>query len=315
MIPSPTTLVPTPADILFHNWCDSLGLAVNPAVQLFTSTQSVAGRGVFAVTDLDEGELIARIPSGLVFYPENVAQCFPETAAMIKKSKVDAGIEKNDSSRFRWIHKLWRKVARRYEFYHMNPDKTWQPELTLYAIEVIEKEHPWSGWISQWKRDDPTYQLFSSNAKPYQEEAIDKIVNELNSIMPDLPKLLIKAALAIRLGRLEEERCVFGLPDDRKTSAMYALLGSRAIEFEGLFTGVIPFHDMINHSLDPNLTMEINGEWIDVFTDRKVEGGEELFLCYTEKLDKIDENSALWALVQWGIPTPASDYTTEKQLP
>ena len=65
--------------------------------------------------------------------------------------------------------------------------------------------------------------------------------------------------------------------------------------------------------MDPNLTMEINGEWIDVFTDRKVEEGEELFLCYTEKLDKIDENSALWALVQWGIPTPASDYTTEKQ--
>jgi len=289
-----------------------MGLAVNPSVQLFTSSQSVAGRGVFAVNHLEEGELIARIPSGLVFYPENAAECFPETAAAIQKSKVEAGIV-NDK-RLRWIHKLWRRVMRRDKMHHME-DKTWQPELTLYALAAMEEEHPWSGWISEWKRDDPTYRLFRSNAKPYQDEAISTAANELNSIMPDLPNLNLRAGLAIRLSRLDAERFAFCLNDDAETSAMYALLGSRAIELDGLLAGVIPFHDMINHSLDPNLTVEFNGEWLELFTERKIEKGEELFLCYTKIDDKMDENSALWALIQWGIPTSTSDYTVFHEEP
>ena len=53
-----------------------MALAVNPSVQLVTTSSSIAGRGIFAIDELDEGEIIAKIPSGLVFYPENAEECF-----------------------------------------------------------------------------------------------------------------------------------------------------------------------------------------------------------------------------------------------
>jgi hypothetical protein len=288
-----------------------MGLAVNPSVQLLTSPKSVAGRGVFAVDDLNGGDLIARIPSALVLYPENGAACFPKVARDIESNKIKAGIFEADDRKFRWIHKLWQKVVRRKEtlvLEFMEKDETCMPELTLYALAALEADHPWSPWISQWNRDDPAYRLFASNAKPYQEDVINDTAKELNSIMPDLPLLHLKAALTIRLGRLEEERSVFYLKDNTETSSMYSVLSSRIIELNDMLVGAIPFHDMINHSLKPNVSIEFNGEWIELFSNRKVENGEELFLCYTKMDEELNENNALWALIQWGIPLSRDDY-------
>ena len=302
----------TGADISFHAWCDTMGLAVNPSVQLLTSTRSVAGRGVFAVDDLDEGDLVARIPSALVLYPENAAGCFPKVAQEIESNKMKAGLLEVDDGKFQWLHKLWQKVVRRKErvvLEHMEKDETWLPELTLYALAALESGHPWSPWISQWNRDDPAYRLFASNAKSYQEDAINGTAIELNSMMPDLPILYLRAALAIRLGRLDEERRIFDLNDDIETSSLYSVLSSRVIELDELLVGAIPFHDMINHSLDPNVSLEFNGESIELFLNRKVGNGEELFLRYTDIDEELNENNALWALIQWGIPISRNDYS------
>lgn len=169
----------------------------------------------------------------------------------------------------------------------------------------MKEGHPWGTWISQWQRDDPTYRLFCLNAKAGDENLIDSVASNLkNSYAPYLDELHIKAALLIRLLRLYEERQVIPLNDDSETSRMYALLGSRAVALDDHVTGVIPFHDMINHSLDPNLSMAYTTDHIEIYTNRKIDKGQELFLCYTKSNKIISSVNALWALVQWGIPTP-----------
>jgi hypothetical protein len=248
-------LVLTREDVAFHEWCESIGIAINPAVRVITSDNSVAGRGAFAIGDLEEGEIIARIPTAVVFHPDNCAECFPQTAALISKSKRKAGFVRRKHKYFGWIQKRWQKVIRKkqeqHTFYHLDQEQLWQPELTLYALDAVKEGHPWGTWISQWQRDDPTYRLFCLNAKAGDENLIDSVASNLKkSYAPYLDELHIKAALLIRLLRLNEERQVIPLNDDSETSGMYALLGSRAVALDDHVTGVIPFHDMINHSLD-----------------------------------------------------------------
>jgi hypothetical protein len=259
-IPFSSPLIPTNKDVEFHEWCDNMGIAIDPSVRVITSDNSVAGRGAFAVDDVEEDQVIARIPTAMVFHPDNCAECFPQTAALISQSKAKEGfVVKRKHKNFGWIHKLWRKFImekQKHTFYHLDPEELWQPELTLYALDAVREGHPWGTWISQWKRDDPTYRLFCLNAKAGDEDLIDSVSSELRrSYAPYLNELYIKAALLIRLLRLEEERQVIPLNDDPESSGMYALLGSRAVSLDDHVTGVIPFHDMINHSLDPNLSM------------------------------------------------------------
>lgn len=312
-------LVPINADVAFHRWCDNVGIRINPAVKVITSEKSVAGRGIFAIEDLEENEIIAQIPTAVVFHPDNCAHCFPETARLISKSKARVGIvgdaDNQDKKKFNWIHRLWRKVIKKNKktkktnqeepkFYHLDTDELWQPELTMYALQAIRDGHPWSTWISQWKRDDPTYKLFCSNVKVRDENQIDVAAQELKSFAPYLDPLHIKAALTIRLLRLDEERQVIPLHDNSETSGMYALLGSRAVALDDRVTGIIPFHDMINHSLDPNLSISYVDDYIQIYANRRIDRDQELFLCYTKLHKAMDSINALWSLVQWGIPIP-----------
>lgn len=311
-IPSPLISTQTSKDVAFHEWCDNIGIAISPAVRIVTSDKSVAGRGVFAIDDIEVDEVIARIPTAVIFHPDNCAECFPQTATRIAKSKAHAGFMKRKKhTNFGWIHNLWQKVIiekRRQKYHHLDPhEQLWQPELTLYALDAVREGHPWGTWISQWQRDDPTYRLFCSNANTGDEDLIDSISLELKrNFAPYLNELHIKAALLIRLLRLEEERQVIPLNDDSETSGMYALLGSRAVAIDDDITGVIPFHDMINHSLEPNLSMTYTPtDHIEIYANRKIDKGQELFLCYTKLNKTMNSVNALWALVQWGIPTPA----------
>lgn len=321
MITTLSSLLPTIADISFHKWCNSVGININPSTQLVTSQQSVAGRGVFAFDALEEGEVIARIPYGVIFHPENGASSFPDTAAEIRDCKSKAGILLEESSAedsgirsriLNRIRKLWRRQESR-KFDNVE-DAIWQSELTKYAIAAVDEDHPWAMWISQWQRDDPTYHLFASNAKPWDEDAISDTADELQSIMPDLSIPYLKAALSIRLNRLEEQRVPFGLDDNCSTSSLYSVLGSRACQLGEDTSGVIPFHDMINHSTDPNVIMAYEDKGVELVATREVEKCKELFLCYTTVGDDLDLNGALWALVQWGIPTSCSELWIDENV-
>ena len=303
-------LVLTPADLTFHGWCSDVGIRINRSTKVVTTPQSVAGRGVFALEDLEQGEIIAHIPNGVIFHPDNCSGCFPNVADKISKCKAQAGIVQDEKRKFRWIHSLWRKVVREKnpEYYQMDVEELWQPELTLYALEALKEGHPWSEWISQWQRDgdDPTYRLFMSNARSCDKEAISSTADELQNAVPYLSHVLLRAALSMQLLKLEEEREVLPLNDDSETSAMYSLLGSRVGDLYEGTSGVIPFHDMINHSLLPNLSMDHDSEFIDIYANHPIKKGQELFLCYTNLDKPMTATCALWSLVQWGIPTPAA---------
>lgn len=299
-----TSLVSSPADVSFHSWCGSVGIGISPSVKLVTTKESVAGRGVFSVEPLEEGESIVRIPTHAVFHPRNAASVFPDEAKRIRRHKKKALGGRRD-----WITRLWGKMLRReFEAGEGLDGEFWNAELTSYALVAVEEDHPWSTWISQWQRDDPTHRLISSCPRPDDEKAISATADELRTLMPDLSHLHLQAALAIRLGRFEEHRRLAGLSDDARTAAMYSVLGSRAIDLGGDVVGVLPFFDMINHSLEPNLALSFDGDSFELVAKRAVGEGEELLLQYTRNDEEMDETNALWALVQWGIPTARADY-------
>ena len=323
----PVPLLPHPqaqvqADLALHGWCDSVGIPVSPSVRLRTTPESVAGRGVFSVLPLREGEVVARIPTACVLHPENAAGAFPAVAEELGRARAAAasgggeggsggGSRRRDGFRRR-ISALWDRAMRRRGATATavkdgeEDGGEWQAELTRYALAAVDEGHPWGEWISQWNRDDPVHGLFRDNVRADDEDAVLGAVGRLREMLP-LPGWMFRGALAIRLGRLEAHRSLLGLADDVRTSEMYSVLGSRAMDLGDGITGVMPFYDMINHSLRPNLSLDCEGEWFELYANCDVDAGEEVFLCYTKLDDPMTETNALWALVQWGIPTPSED--------
>ena len=87
-----SAFVPTstsPSDEIFHSWCDSMGIGINPSARVITTDKSVAGRGVFAVQDISAGEKICVIPSYMFFHPANARAMFPEKAAALRRKCCD----------------------------------------------------------------------------------------------------------------------------------------------------------------------------------------------------------------------------------
>lgn len=129
-------------------------------------------------------------------------------------------------------------------------------------------------------------------------------VKELKTdFIPQAGLLQIRAAVDIRLRRFEEMKEILGL--DETSSTMYGFVTSRAIDLGDGVSAIIPMFDMVNHSADPNLVLSFIKE-TDTFelrARRDIFAGEELFLSYQDEEHPSVEYSALWAAVQWGIPT------------
>lgn len=235
---------------------------------------------------------------------------------------------------------------------------TWAPILTRYAMGAMRSNHPWSEWIGHWHRNDPMHDAYlamdkilaspDSTLPEYgmmYEDLICSTAQKLKTMMPHLNEKHIQAAVSIRLSRAEEQfRAVGLLPegdeknndddittdpiDLRKALDLYSLITSRSIELdrETGMIGVLPFYDLCNHCLDPNLALEyvendgdrsnggddsgqINTDgFYTIYARRHIEAGEELFFRYTDLNEPMDENSALWAAINWGIPHVPSQY-------
>eukprot|EP00957_Ditylum_brightwellii_P073451 5581818-Ditylum_brightwellii.AAC.1 len=181
----------------------------------------------------------------------------------------------------------------------------WQAELTSYALAAIEENHVWSDWILQWSRNDPVQRLFegAEHASLTDETAISIAISELCDMAPDVSPIKIRSAIQMQINRFLKFQKIYRIEDS--SAALYATLASRAIRV-GDTTAVIPMFDMINHSTTPNIELKFDGERFQMYTNRFVKEGEELFICYDIKqIDhEWDEYSALWTLMQWGIPAP-----------
>ncbi|KAL7547369.1 hypothetical protein ACHAWF_011683 [Thalassiosira exigua] len=251
---------------------------------------------VFSTADLAAGDEIISIPYYATLTQDNAARYFPSLEGKL------LGCREKRRGR---LKRLWDRIRRRPARADPSPDDYWQAELTAYALEAVDSDHPWSTWVKQWRRDDPIQDLVGS-AWREDDGAIEKATSAFHAIAPAVPELKIGAALGIRLAELDEYmyRCEGRVPTSEGT---YVTLISRAIGIADGVTAVLPVHDMIDHSKEPNAALAFGeDEAFKVVALRDVVEGEELFLSYMNVDDdggEWDEDKAAWLLVQWDIPS------------
>jgi hypothetical protein len=75
-------------------------------------------------------------------------------------------------------------------------------------------------------------------------------------------------------------------------------------------------HDMINHSFDPNISMQFNDGYFEFIALQNIAKDTELFISYMDVTNEgiWDEDKATWMLVQWGIPTSPDIKILESNL-
>ena len=295
-------------DAKFHEWCESVGI-VTPLAKLETTDRSIAGRGVFATTNIQKGDVVISIPESIVFHEYNAAGAFPTVASRLWKQKMRHR-DLVEDGRQRWWHRFSlprrRLASHLYEF--TDSSDLWQGTLTSFSLACLDTNHPWRDWISQWKRSDPMQTLFEKGVTWRDEEEVLTCVEDLSRMLPDVSKTKLRVAVEMRLGRFEELKTIFNLQNDVVgASKMFGVLTSRAIELGDGILGILPAFDMINHSDEPNLAMEYRESMFHLWALKEIPDGEELFVSYKDRSASSsgwDENDAVWMLVQWGIPVP-----------
>ena len=289
--------LPSTKDVEFNSWCSEVGILC-PSAEVRTTPRSVAGRGVFTTEDVSEGDVLVSVPYYSALTQETGRKYFPDVAEKLERLR-----KKTQSP----LRRAWNRIRRKQSAEILNDDNFWRAELTAYALEALETNHPWSPWISQWLREDPFQQLIEEGFWRFDDyEAIGRTLEGFGEMAPDISKHKVNAAIGIRLAELENYTNSY--KDNAPFSeSIYTTMTSRAIGIEEGVTACLPMHDMINHSLDPNIAMNFNDDgYFEFFALRDLAKDSELFLSYmdvTDERGEWDEDKATWMLVQWGIPT------------
>lgn len=260
--------------------------------------------------------MVISIPSDVAFTTDNAASYFPELADRLGKVTIKSYYGNSGSLPRRMWNRVRRKLSRgRHPAHSTTPtrDEISHAELTAYALASTSSHHPWSAWIDQWTRDDPYQTLVDqwcdSKKVGAQQAAIDEAVSALCDVAPSIPPTKVGAALGMRLDELADYARRYGdVEHGIPTSLqMHATLSSRTVGLSDEVTAVLPLHDMINHSSEPNLAMGFAlDETFKLFATRDISEGEELFIEYKDVMDEMgewDEDKAAWLLVHWGIPS------------
>mmetsp|Transcript_19852 Transcript_19852/g.48751 ORF Transcript_19852/g.48751 Transcript_19852/m.48751 type:complete len:306 (+) Transcript_19852:212-1129(+) len=276
-------LLAATSDSIFHDWCGMVGIET-PMARLITTPESVAGRGVFATEDIEQGDTVIRIPQDTLLHEYNAAAILPEVTKKQKKTRRKFSRRQS---------RLLRPFGKKYEF--VDSSDLWQAELTQYCLSSLESNNFWAPWIQQWQRDDPLQRLFETTVSPHDEKSIIKCVAELKKdYLPKEDPLKIRAAVDIRLRRFGELKELYGLDDT--DASMFGTMTSRAIDLGDGTAAVVPMHDMVNHSMEPNLVLSIDFEegMLDMKATRRIEKGKELFICYQDENNPDSEFGTLW---------------------
>ena len=132
-------------DTIFNAWCSEVGISC-PGADVRSTPESVAGRGVFSTKDLSIGEEVISIPHYAALKQYNCATYFPTLARELSSARGRSNTKRG------YLKRFWNRIRRRLPLEKSIADEIWQAELTAYnALEALEKGHPWSTWISQWK--------------------------------------------------------------------------------------------------------------------------------------------------------------------
>ncbi|KAL3774252.1 hypothetical protein ACHAW5_010084 [Stephanodiscus triporus] len=286
-------------DAIFNAWCSDVGISC-PGAEVRSTSESVAGRGVFSTKDLLIGEEVISIPHYAALTQYNCALYFPALARELSSAHGKRNTKRS------YLKRIWNRIRRMPTLEKSTSDEIWQAELTAYALKALEQEHPWSTWISQWKRDDPLQRLVDVSTWRNDDEAIGVAVAEFHKMAPDIPECKIGAAIGIRLHELEEYSARY--KDKVPTSeSLYCTLMSRAVGLSENVAAILPMHDMVNHSSNPNIGLAFaEDETFKLIALENIPENTELFLSYKGVRDdegKWDEDKATWLLAHWGIPS------------
>ena len=292
-----SSLLSSKEDVAFNSWCTEAGILC-PSAEVRTTPLSVAGRGVFTTNDVSDGDVVLSVPYYSALTQENGRRYFPDLA-----DKLDKRRKKSQSP----IRRAWNRIRRKGSEDLFSDEQFWQAELTSYALEALETNHPWSNWISQWFRDDPYQQLVDSTKWRVDGDTFNKTLEDFSALAPDISKYKVNAAIGIRLAELDGYRRKY-LNKVPSSESTYTTLTSRAIGIADGVTACLPMHDMINHSFEPNIAMQFNENAgsFEFVALQDIPKDSELFLSYMDVTDeegKWDEDKATWMLIQWGIPT------------
>jgi len=294
------------ADATFMQWCSDVGITCT-GVELQTTSKSVADRGVFTTQDVSIGDTVISIPYYAALTEENAAVYCPALAREL--FDIQKGVIKKEKKRSK-LKRIWNKIRSKREENELQPaGGHWQAALTAYALKSLEVDHAWSPWIQQWARDDPTQTLVDGSSWRDDDEVIKKAVLDFHKMAPDIPEFKIAAAVGIRLQQIDDYSDQYNrIPTD---PSLYSTVLSRAVGLSDNVTAVLPMHDMINHSFEPNIGLTFADDGcIKLFATKDIPKDQELFLKYMDVLDEEgewDEDKAAWLLVQWGIPCSRSD--------
>lgn len=300
-----SSLLPSAQDVAFNSWCTEVGVLC-PSVEVRTTPQSVAGRGVFTTNDVEEGDTVLSIPYYSALTQENGRKYFPDIAKQLDKCRTKVKGP---------IRRAWNRIRGKTEVDVLDDEQFWQAELSAYALEAVRTNHPWSSWISQWQRDDPYQQLVDMSTWRSDDEVISKSLEDFSKIAPHISHYKVNAAIGIRLARLND----YAVKYQNKvpySESLYTTLTSRAIDISDGVTACLPMHDMINHSFDPNISMQFNDGYFEFIALQNIAKDTELFISYMDVTNEgiWDEDKATWMLVQWGIPTSPDIKTLESNL-
>ncbi|KAL7486925.1 hypothetical protein ACHAW6_012531 [Cyclotella cf. meneghiniana] len=282
-------------DAALNSWCVDCGI-ICPNAEVRTTPKSVAGRGVFTSAHVSKDDVVISIPYYMALTQDNGAKYFPHVADKLHKCRPTS---------LSPVRRFWNQIRRKNSECESTDNYFWQAELTAYAIEALETNHPWSTWISQWKREDPYQHLVDMSTWRFDDEPISKVLSDFSKMAPDVPSFKVNAAIGIRLSEMNEY--VTRYQNKAPCSEpMYATLTSRALGISDSVTACLPMHDMINHSFEPNVALSFNDGNFELVALRDIPKDSELFLSYmdvTNHEGEWDEDKAAWMLVQWGIPT------------
>lgn len=297
-------------DTIFNAWCSDVGIVCSGA-EVRTTPESVAGRGVFTTKAINSGEEIISIPYHSALMQSTAGRYFPTLEQKLMKcrtssSKQKLSLAKRISNRIR--RRRRQSIDQEEKF---AADDFWQAELTAYAKAALEIDHPLSPWIAQWTRDDPMQNLADNcSTGRYDDEAINSAVCDFQEMAPKISKYKLNAAVGIRLNELEEysQRYESKVPT---SNSLYTTLISRAVGISDSVTAVLPMHDMINHSCNPNVGVAFGEDGtFKIVALQDIPKDKELFISYRDIRDDAknwDEDKAAWLLVQWGIPSSPSE--------
>lgn len=294
-------------DAIFHAWCADVGIRC-PGAEVRTTPASVAGRGVFATKPVARGEEVVAIPHRLALTRASAGATFPALARALAARR---------TPRRGWFRRVADRVRRRPRAAPLSVEEAWPAELTAYALAALDADHAWAAWIRQWQRDDPFQALVDRGTWASDEGAsIGAAVAEFGALAPAVASYKVHAATGIRLEELDEYAARYGAHVPTSAS-MYATLSSRAVGLSEDVTAILPMHDMVNHSPEPNLSVAFTHDgYIALVAERDIPQDAELFFRYNQGLEdeqgNWDDDKAAWLLVQWGIPSSPPERDEER---